>query len=396
MSMNGLVSASSTTIRVCRRPQRLDPLPDMVAVGEEQARIPPGPPDLVGSASRSSCRSTSSQAPSRLASPATCGRETRYSSSNIDTPMPITRPGRVSKISTPSIAAIGGGEIGPGGETVDAAQPVGPHPVQPAQRREIDQLDHGGDHHRRQRRFRQLLEQAGEEQQGDQRQHRDHQPTDLGPGSGGAVHRGLGQAAVDHHSGAQPGSEVGRAQPDQLPVRPRSGTRPWPRRSSPRPDPRRIRRSAPRPPARPGRGRPDSPPASGQTEIRQAGIDLADDLHPAVLQAEHHRRRRCPAAPPAAIREPAGTSSCRPAPPPGSARRPAGSATGCRRDAVISPQVCWKKSPSDLRDAEELRHLADQDRQRQPDDETLQHRLGDERGDEPQPQQTGQQTERSR
>jgi hypothetical protein len=44
-----------------------------------------------------------------------------------------------------------------------------------------------------------------------------------------------------------------------------------------------------------------------------------------------------------------------------------------------------------LLDAEELRDLANDDRRRQPDDEALDHRLGDEARHEPQAQDTGQQ-----
>jgi hypothetical protein len=72
---------------------------------------------------------------------------------------------------------------------------------------------------RRQRRFRQLLEKTGEEQQGDQRQRGHHQTTDLRPRARAAVHRGLGETAVDHHSRAQTRSQVRRAQSDQLAIR---------------------------------------------------------------------------------------------------------------------------------------------------------------------------------
>ena len=51
--------------------------------------------------------------------------------------------------------------------------------VQPAQRREVDELDHRRDHDRRQRRLRQLLEQAGQQQQRDDRQRGDDQPGEL-------------------------------------------------------------------------------------------------------------------------------------------------------------------------------------------------------------------------
>ena len=47
---------------------------------------------------------------------------------------------------------------------------------------------------------------------------RDGQPGHLRLRPGAAVHRGLGQAAVDHHAGGEPGAEVGGTHPDQLPV----------------------------------------------------------------------------------------------------------------------------------------------------------------------------------
>ena len=46
-----------------------------------------------------------------------------------------------------------------------------------------------------------------------------------------------------------------------------------------------------------------------------------------------------------------------------------------------------------LLDAEQLRHLADDDRQRESDDEALEHRLGDEVGEEAETQQPGGQRE---
>ena len=45
-------------------------------------------------------------------------------------------------------------------------------------------------------------------------------------------------------------------------------------------------------------------------------------------------------------------------------------------------------------DPQQLRHLADDDREREPDDEALQHRLGDERREEAEPQEAGEQRRR--
>jgi hypothetical protein len=65
--------------------------------------------------------------------------------------------------------------------------------------------------------------------------------------------------------------------------------------------------------------------------------------------------------------------------------------------ACVSPrwvtmvQDCWKKSPAARLDPQQLRNLADDDRQRQPDGEPLQHRLGDAARQKPQPQHSGEQ-----
>ena len=72
----------------------------------------------------------------------------------------------------------------------------------------------------------------------------------------------------------------------------------------------------------------------------------------------------------------------------GRARAPAKRARRPASRAWVSPrlprksQSCSKKSPVALLDAEELRDLADHDRERQPDDEALEHRLRDEVGEE--------------
>ena len=132
--------------------------------------------------------------------------------------MPMNRPGSVSKTSTPSSAATRGEEVRPRRRPVDLAQPARPDPVQPHERRDVDELDHGRDHDRGQRRLGQALEQAGEEQQRDDGEHGDDEPRDLAVRPGAAVDRGLGEAAVDDHAARQPGAEVGRAEADQLAV----------------------------------------------------------------------------------------------------------------------------------------------------------------------------------
>ena len=62
-------------------------------------------------------------------------------------------------------------EVGPAREVVDRGEPPGLHAVEATQRGDVDQLDDGGDHHRGERRLGQLLEEPGEEEQGDDRQH---------------------------------------------------------------------------------------------------------------------------------------------------------------------------------------------------------------------------------
>ena len=90
----------------------------------------------------------------------------------------------------------------------------------------------------------------------------------------------------------------------------------------------------------------------------RAGHDRRD-----APQAEHDRRAR-----------PAPTTSVRPCVSP--------------RWRDHAPQLL-EEVALDLLDAEQLRHLADDDRQREADDEALEHRLGDEVGEEAEAQQAG-------
>ena len=172
------------------------------------------------------------------------------------------QPGQGVEDQHPGQGGHGGEEVGPGGDAVDAAELTGRDPVEGGQGREVDQLDHGRDHHRGQGGLGQVLEQAGQEQQGDDGEGGHDQARDLRAGPGGAVDGGLGEAAVDHHAAGQAGPEVGRAQAEQLPVGVDLVVVPWPRRSWPRPGPRRSRPASPRPPPVPGPGsRPRPPPA---------------------------------------------------------------------------------------------------------------------------------------
>ena len=129
---------------------------------------------------------------------------------------------------------------------------------------------------------------------------------------------------------------------------------------------------------------------SGVPKRRQAALDRADDRDAVFVQvkeldggdAEQHRDERS-----------------------GHDRREAPQREDHRerqhadeqRDALVSPR--WtidvpellEEVAAALLDAEQLGHLADDDRQRQADDEALDHRLGDEARDEPQAQQPGEQ-----
>jgi hypothetical protein len=109
-----------------------------------------------------------------------------------------------------------GDEVGAGGHAVVATEPAGVDAVQGGQGRNVDQLDDRGDHHRRQGRLGQALEQSGQGQQGDDGQGGHDQPRQLGPGAGGAVDRGLGQAPADDHAAGQAGAQVGRPHAEQL------------------------------------------------------------------------------------------------------------------------------------------------------------------------------------
>ena len=73
-------------------------------------------------------------------------------------------------------------------------------PVEALQCTDIDELDHRGDHDRAERRLREVLEQRGQKEQRHDRQGGDDEARHLRVGSGGAVHRRLGQAPVHDHA----------------------------------------------------------------------------------------------------------------------------------------------------------------------------------------------------
>ena len=192
-------------------------------------------------------------------------------------------------------------------EAVGAAEPPAVHAVVVAQRREVDQVDQGDDHHRRQGRHGQALEIAREKEQGENRQAGDDQADELGSPAGGAVHRRLREAAVDGEPTGDPSAEVRGAEADQLTIRVDLSVLPAGQRSWRSPGSPQSRRASP------PRLQPSEPPkrsrlTSGSIERRQARIDRADDRHPVGAEVEElddadsqdhgHQRPRDRAAPP--------------------------------------------------------------------------------------------------
>ena len=180
----------------------------------------------------------------------------------------------------------GGEEVHAGGGAVDAAEPLGPDPVEPAQGGDVDQLDDRGDHDGGQGGLRQLFEQAGQEQQREHGERGDREPADLGAGAGAAVDGGLGQAAVDDHPGGQTGAEVRHAETGQLAVGVDVVARPGGVR---------LRRRQPfgEPDQQHPGGRPHQgevvvhPQPGGEAQGRQAGLDRPDDRHAALVEVQH-------------------------------------------------------------------------------------------------------------
>ena len=365
-------------------------LPDVVAVGEEQPGLHPDHQHCVGSAARSACRSTSTQAPpAALASPATCGRDDpveqqqhRHRDADDQAGQGVEDQhaehrgdgGERSRRGRRSRRCCRAGRSTPG--TAGAARGKSTSSITAA----ITTAARVG--------LRQLLEQAGQEQQGDHRQHGHHQAADLGPGARAAVDRGLGQAAVDDHA-----RSTARRRGSPRPARAAPG---WRRSGSPalaayvfaapRPSANPIEQHADRRPGQVEVVRPGRPRRADRTRGRPDSI-VADDLaHPLASG-------RTRATPPM----PSSTATSEP----GHQRQPAaqhqhhgqaqradqqGQPAGSSPRWVIRPQVCSKKSPLGLRHAEAASGTCPiDDRQRQADDEALQHRLGDERRDEAQP-----------
>jgi hypothetical protein len=109
-------------------------------------------------------------------------------------------------------------EVRPSGEAVEAAEALGVRAVELHERRDVHQLDQRGDYDRSEGRFGEVFEEAGEEQDRDDGEHRDRQPRELTFRTRRSVHRGLGEAAADHHAARQTAADIGGPQPEQLPV----------------------------------------------------------------------------------------------------------------------------------------------------------------------------------
>ena len=131
----------------------------------------------------------------------------------------MNRPGRVSNSRTPISAAVAAMKSARADPAVDPAEVPGPYPVEPGQCGDVHQLDDRGDDDGGERGFGQVLEQAGEEQQGDDGERGDEEAGGLCLGAGVDVDRGLGQGAIHDHPGGEPGADVGGADPDEFPVR---------------------------------------------------------------------------------------------------------------------------------------------------------------------------------
>jgi hypothetical protein len=237
-----------------------------------------------------------------------------------------------------------------------------------------------------QRGFGQVLEATGEEEQRHHGQRRDHQAGQLGVGSGRAVHRRLREASVDDHPARQARPDIRRPEPEQLPVGVDLVVVPGGvglgraqalgEAHEHDPDTRRHRRQVV--------GHAD---AVGQPDRRKPAVDAADDREAVVGQVEHgdqgdaaehdgERAGNHGSVPPQDQHHRQGTEADR----------------HSQGVAVIEmsehPPRLFEEVALPLLDPEKLGNLANDDRERQPDDEPLEHRLGDEVGQEAQATQT--------
>ena len=137
-------------------------------------------------------------------------REERQISSSSDRTTPIRIPWMIPKKRIPSARAHEEQPVGPVDRVV--APPLG----------ERDQAQHRVDHDRRERRARQLLEEAGEDEHREQDQDGVDQRRDLGALPRGVGDRGLREAAVGGEPADEPGRPAGECPGRSAPGRRRS------------------------------------------------------------------------------------------------------------------------------------------------------------------------------
>ena len=277
-------------------------------------------------------------------------------------------------------------EVGSGGEAVDATESGRVGAVEPHERREVHQLDQGGDDHRGQDCLRKVLEQAGQEEEGDDGEHGDHQSRHQALRTGPGVHGGLREAAVHDHPAREARAEVRGTEADQLAV----GV-----------DLVVVFRSVGLGRAQslreadqhhPGGGRGDvevvREPDVGNAERRQPALDGAHDREPVLIEveqvhgedaAQHGDERAGHGG--RLLLEPDDDDQGREADEERDPTRPA-------EVAQQGPELLEEVALA-LLDPEQLRDLADDDREREPDDEPLHHGLGDEAREEPQTEEPG-------
>ncbi len=300
--------------------------------------------------------------------------------------MPMNRPGSVSKTSTPKSAATAATKSARGGDRERRCRRPGVDAVEPPDRRDVDELDHRGDHDGRERRLGEVLEQAREEEQRHDRERGDREARDLRLGAGRAVDGRLREAAVHDHAAREAGAEVRGAEAEQLAVHVDCVV-----------VLRGVALRCAEPFGEPDEHDPDRRRGEcevvvcahvRQAERRQAAVDVTDDLDAVCVEIEHLDRDH------------AERDRCE------RRRHHRGEALQAedeheRRD---TDQQCQAARLVELRDetpdlleevaralcdAEQLRELPRDDRQREADDEALQHGLGDVAREESEPQQPG-------
>lgn len=224
--------------------------------------------------------------------------------------------------------------------------------------------------------------------QGEHGQRGGGQRRHLRPRAGGAVDRRLGQRAVDHHPRGQARAEVGETETEQLTIRidvvPLAGGVGLGRTEA-LGEPHQHHTYS-------GTEQVDELVTRdvGQAEGRQPAVDVADHGQSVVVEPEEPGDRD------PAERHGQGGREHRNQPSEQHESREADQPDdqGQRvRLVEVGHDVprLLEEVPASLRGAQEVRHLADHDGEREPDDEAFEHWLGDEGGQEAQPEQPGSQ-----